>query len=56
MMLKVYRALKYTFKAYCEIVNNVLSEISDDLSYLSEYNKYWNAYTASIFNIDYAFS
>jgi hypothetical protein len=56
MMLKVYRALKFTFKAYCGIVDNVLSEITDDLFYISEYNKYWNAYTASIFNIDHAFS
>lgn len=56
MMLKVYRSLKYTFKAYCSIVNNILSEIQDELFYLSEYQKYWNAYTASIYQIDQAFA
>lgn len=55
-MLQIYRALKMTFKAYCAMASAVLEECSEDQCFVSTYVKYWNAYSASIYEINTAYS
>ena len=48
IMTLIYESVTF----HCKLTNEIINEIQDEMLFLQEYDKYWNAYVASMIKID----